>query len=203
MYRAVIKPFFDFVFAGMMLIILSPILLLTILIIVASGEKNPFFYQLRPGKNEKNFLIIKLKTMKNTQNEDGSLLPDKERITALGKFIRATSLDEIPQLINVIKGEMSFVGPRPLLPEYLPLYTEFQRQRHLVKPGITGYAQVNGRNAISWEKKFELDVEYVNKISFLLDIRILMLTITKVFSTKEVNASDSATMERFKGSQEL
>lgn len=160
---------------------------------------NPFFLQKRPGKNGKIFSIIKFKTMNDKRNKEGDLLDDSKRLTRIGKFIRNTSLDEIPQLINVIKGDMSLIGPRPLLPEYLPLYNDFQKQRHKVKPGITGYAQVNGRNAINWNKKFEYDIYYVANISFILDCKILLKTLKKVFLQSDINNKNASTMNRFKG----
>lgn len=161
----------------------------------------PFFFQLRPGKNERIFKIVKFRTMNNAKDAKGNLLEDKDRLTAIGRFIRSASLDEIPQLINVIKGDMSLVGPRPLLPQYLPLYNDFQKKRHLVKPGITGWAQVNGRNAISWEEKFELDVYYVENSTFAMDIKILFMTVAKVLGRKDVNKENEATISRFKGSE--
>jgi len=165
--------------------------------VVNNGK--PFFFQIRPGKNEKLFKIIKFKTMTDKKDRDGELLPDKDRLTSIGIFVRKTSLDEIPQLINVLIGNMSLIGPRPLLPEYLPLYTEKQSKRHLVKPGITGWAQVNGRNAISWEKKFEYDIWYVEHLSFILDIKIILKTIKKVIVSEGVNTEGQATTEKFKG----
>ncbi len=162
-----------------------------------------FFLQPRPGKNEKIFKIIKFKTMNDKKDRNGQLLPDADRLTYLGRFVRATSIDEIPQLINILKGDMSFVGPRPLLVSYLPLYNERQRKRHLVKPGITGWAQINGRNAISWEQKFEYDVWYVDRISPSLDIKILLLTLLKVIRKEGVNQKENITMEAFKGSDNL
>lgn len=182
------------------LIILSPIfLLIWLLISITNKGSGAFFIQERPGKDEKIFKVIKFKTMTNERDSSGILLPDSQRITKFGRFIRQTSLDEIPQLINVIKGEMSLIGPRPLLVTYLSLYSEFQAQRHKVRPGITGWAQVNGRNAISWEKKFEYDVWYVDNMSFLLDCKIILLTVKKVFIRDGVNATESVTMEPFKG----
>lgn len=181
-------------------VVLLPLFVLTLITLSITLKGNPFFTQRRPGKHERIFKIIKFKTMTNERDENGQLLPDAKRLTNFGKFIRSASLDEIPQLLNVIKGDMSIVGPRPLLPEYLPLYTEFQKQRHLVKPGITGYAQVNGRNAISWEKKFELDVYYVKNCNFATDLTILFQTVKKVVSRSDINTSGSATTERFKGS---
>jgi lipopolysaccharide/colanic/teichoic acid biosynthesis glycosyltransferase len=172
--------------------------LVTIGLYIANQGK-PFFFQARPGLNEKIFKIIKFKTMNDKKDTEGNLLPDAERLTPIGAFVRKTSLDEIPQLINVLKGDMSLIGPRPLLPEYLSLYSEMQRKRHLVRPGITGWAQVNGRNAISWEKKFELDVWYVKNLSFLLDIKILFLTLKKVVVREGISQTGQATMEMFKG----
>ncbi len=158
-----------------------------------------FFLQERPGKNAKIFNVVKFKTMTDERNENGDLLPDKNRLTKIGKFIRSTSIDELPQLINVLKGDMALIGPRPLLPQYLPLYSKEQARRHEVRPGITGWAQVNGRNAISWTKKFELDVWYVDHCSFLLDLKIIFLTIKKVFVREGINSDTSATMEPFTG----
>ena len=161
--------------------------------------ENLFFYQLRPGKGERIFKIIKFKTMNDRRDANGELLPDAERLTKIGAFVRKTSLDEIPQLLNVLKGDMSVIGPRPLLPQYLPLYNETQKRRHEVKPGITGWAQVNGRNAISWERKFELDVWYVDHLSFVLDLKILLLTVKKVFIREGISQEGQATMEAFRG----
>jgi lipopolysaccharide/colanic/teichoic acid biosynthesis glycosyltransferase len=199
MYSFIIKPFFDFVIALLFFAILSPVFIIMMLLLVITQGTNPFFLQERPGKGEKIFRIVKFKTMNNKKDPEGNLLPDAQRLTRLGAFIRSTSLDEIPQLINVIKGDMSLVGPRPLLPEYLELYSAFQRQRHQVKPGITGYAQVNGRNVISWEKKFELDVYYVKNRSFVLDMMILLKTVKKVVTRDGVNKANTATMSRFTG----
>ncbi|QNJ98942.1 Bacterial sugar transferase [Constantimarinum furrinae] len=192
----------DFLVSLTIFLVLFPLfLVIAVTIFIASG-KNPFFIQHRPGKNERIFKIIKFKTMTDTTDANGNLLPDDQRLNGFGKFIRSTSLDEIPQLLNVIKGDMSIVGPRPLLPEYLPLYNDFQRQRHQLRPGITGYAQVNGRNAVSWEKKFELDVFYVKKISFVLDLQILFKTVSKVFSRSDISGNSAGTMNRFKGTKE-
>lgn len=182
-----------------MLLVASPIIVIVAIILAFSNGGSPFFLQKRPGKKERIFTIIKFKTMNNKTDETGKLLPDSERLTAVGKFIRSSSLDELPQLINVLIGDMSFVGPRPLLPEYLPLYNEFQKQRHSVKPGITGWAQVNGRNAISWQQKFEYDVWYVNNQSFYLDLKILYKTVLKVIKKEDINRVGEATMTRFKG----
>ncbi len=176
-----------------------PTALFLIFALIIQNSGYPFFRQTRPGKNGQLFTIYKLKTMRDTRNQSGELLPDKDRITALGKIIRKLSLDELPQLWNVLKGDMSFVGPRPLLPEYLPLYSKKQQKRHEVKPGITGWAQVNGRNAISWEQKFEYDLWYIQKQSFILDLKILGMTLTQVFKTKDVNATGLITMEPFNG----
>ncbi|WOC51494.1 hypothetical protein BPO_0847 [Bergeyella porcorum] len=174
--------------------------MVTIGLYIANGGK-PFFFQLRPGKDGKIFKIIKFKTMNDKKDSDGNLLPDADRLTKIGSFVRKTSLDEIPQLLNVIKGDMSLIGARPLLPSYLELYNDFQRRRNEVKPGITGWAQVNGRNSISWEKKFEYDVWYVDNISFLLDCKILLLTILKVFKSEGINEEGQATSQEFKGNK--
>ena len=199
MYRYIIKPIFDFIIALIGLLILSPIFLVVMIILWIVNDGNPFFYQLRPGKGQRIFKIIKFKTMNDRCDASGHLLPDAERLTKIGAFIRKTSLDEIPQLLNVLKGDMSIIGPRPLLSQYLPLYKETQKRRHEVKSGITGWAQVNGRNAISWEKKFELDVWYVDHLSFTLDFKILLLTLKKVFIREGISQGGQATMEEFKG----
>ncbi len=199
MYQSFIKYLLDFLVALLGLIIISPIfILITICLFIANSGK-PFFLQSRPGKNGKIFKVVKFKTMNDKKDAAGHLLSDAERLTAAGKFVRKTSLDEIPQLINVLKGDMSLVGPRPLLPEYLPLYNAQQARRHEVRPGITGWAQVHGRNAISWKQKFEYDVWYVDHISFLLDLKILWMTAIKVFKSEGINASESVTMEKFMG----
>src|SRR5690606_2563202 len=194
MYKTLIKPFFDFSFSLVGIVILSPIFFLVLIGLTIANNGKPFFYQRRPGKKERIFTIIKFKTMNDKCGADGQLLPDSKRLTSIGKFVRKTSLDEVPQLLNVLKGDMSFVGPRPLLPEYLPLYNEVQRKRHNVKPGITGWAQVNGRNAISWQQKFEFDVWYVDHISLWLDIKILCLTLKKVFVREGISQEGQATM---------
>ncbi|MCH7785564.1 MAG: sugar transferase [Bacteroidetes bacterium] len=199
MYLSLFKRIIDLILSYLGLVLLSPIFIIVALIILINNKGNLFFLQKRPGKNEKIFSIIKFKTMNDKKDKYGKLLPDKLRLTKIGKFIRTTSLDEIPQLINVIKGDMSIVGPRPLLIEYLPLYSDFQKQRHNVKPGITGYAQVNGRNALKWKKKFELDIYYVKKISFTLDCEIVFKTIVKVFLRSDINKANATTMEVFKG----
>ncbi|MEM6813979.1 MAG: sugar transferase [Bacteroidota bacterium] len=194
-----IKYIFDGFFAIILFTAFSPIWLLVIVLSVFFHHQRVFFVQSRPGKDGKIFDVIKLKTMSDTRDGNGNLLPDEERLTLIGRFIRASSLDELPQLINIIKGDMSFVGPRPLLVEYLPLYNDYQRKRHNVRPGITGWAQVNGRNAVSWEKRFELDIYYVENQSFLLDLKILFLTALKVFKAEGISAEGSVTMEKFKG----
>lgn len=183
----------------MALIIFLPVFILVALVIMIVHKENPFFLQFRPGKDERLFKIIKFKTMTNERDGKGNLLPDSERLTAVGSFIRKTSLDEIPQLINVLKGDMSLIGPRPLLPEYLELFDEYEKQRHQVKPGITGWAAVNGRNAISWKKKFQYDVWYVKNISFLLDLKILRRTFLKVLSSEGINMENVATTEPYNG----
>lgn len=181
------------------LILLSPLFLLITLFLFIANSGKPFFFQSRPGKNGKIFRIVKFKTMTDKKDADGKLLPDAQRLTLVGKFVRKTSLDEIPQLLNVLKGDMSLIGPRPLLTHYLHLYNEFQNRRHEIKPGITGWAQVNGRNAISWDKKFEYDVWYVDNVSLPLDIKILFKTILKVFKSDGINTANAATTEPFSG----
>jgi len=199
-YRLYFKRIMDFVFALVGLIVLSPLfLILWIWLSIANKGAGAFFLQERPGKDEKIFKVIKFKTMNDRRDENGNLLPDSERLTTIGRWIRSLSLDEIPQLINVLKGDMSLVGPRPLLVQYLPLYDEMQRRRHEVRPGMTGWAQVNGRNAISWQEKFAYDVWYVDHISLSLDIKILLKTVEKVFKREGINSQDSATMEPFTG----
>ena len=200
MYRRFFKRFFDFVIALVGLIILSPVfLILWIGLSIANKGAGAFFLQERPGKDEKIFKVIKFKTMNDRRDENGNLLPDSERLTTIGRWIRSLSLDELPQLINVLKGDMALVGPRPLRIHYLPLYNENQRRRHKVRPGITGWAQVNGRNAISWQEKFEYDVWYVDHLSLSLDIKILLKTIKKVFKREGINSKTNATMEPFQG----
>jgi len=199
MYKNFIKPAIDFVLALVGFLFLSPVFVLVTIGLFFANDGKPFFFQLRPGKNGKIFKIIKFKTMTDKKDENGNLLPDADRLTKIGSFVRKTSLDEIPQLLNVIKGDMSLVGPRPLLPKYLELYNDFQRRRNEVKPGITGWAQVNGRNSISWEKKFEYDVWYVDNVSFLLDIKILIMTVLKVVKSEGINEQGQATSNEFKG----
>jgi len=200
MYRRFFKRLFDFMIALVGLIILSPLLLiLWIGLSIANKGAGAFFLQERPGKDEKIFKLIKFKTMNDKRDENGNLLPDSERLTTIGRWIRSLSLDEIPQLINVLKGDMSLIGPRPLLVEYLPLYDEVQRRRHEVRPGITGWAQVNGRNAISWQQKFDYDVWYVDHVSLSLDFKILLKTVEKVFKCEGINSGTYITMEPFQG----
>ena len=199
MYNKFFKPVFDFLFALIGLLLLSPLLIIITLLLAISNNGKPFFYQSRPGKHGKIFRIMKFKTMNDERDSEGNLLPDAARLTNTGKFVRKTSIDELPQLFNILKGEMSLIGPRPLLPKYLTLYNENQQKRHKVKPGITGWAQVNGRNAISWTKKFELDVWYVKHISFWLDMRIILLTIKKVIISEGINTQNMATTEPFNG----
>ena len=189
----------DFLLAFFGLIVMAPVFIIIYILLYFNNQGKPFFFQLRPGKNEKLFSIIKFKTMSNEKNSDGSLKSEADRLTYFGRLIRKTSLDEIPQLINVLKGEMSIIGPRPLLPEYLPLYNKAQKKRHNIRPGITGWAQVNGRNAISWKKKFELDVWYVRNQSLLLDLKILILTMKKVLISDGISQKNQATVEPFKG----
>lgn len=199
MYASFFKPLLDFMAALLGLLLLSPIFILVTIALIFANQGKPFFYQSRPGKNERIFKIIKFKTMNDARDANGQLLPDSERLTPIGSFVRKTSLDEIPQLVNVIKGDMSLIGPRPLLPEYLPLYNEHQKRRHDVKPGITGWAQVNGRNAISWQQKFDYDVWYVDHISLGLDVKILGLTILKVIKKEGISQQGHATIEAFNG----
>jgi lipopolysaccharide/colanic/teichoic acid biosynthesis glycosyltransferase len=200
MYRNFIKPLFDTLIALVILVVLSPVILLTAVLLFIANNGKPFFFQQRPGKHGRIFRIVKFKTMNDKKDAQGNLLPDADRLTLIGKIVRKSSLDELPQLINVLKGDMSLVGPRPLLVEYLPLYNAQQARRHDVKPGITGWAQVNGRNSISWEDKFRHDVYYVDHVSLALDVRILFMTVAKVFRAKGVNQTDITTMEKFKGS---
>lgn len=199
MYKKYLKRFLDFVAAFCGLVLLSPIFIIVMVGLFFANGGQPFFFQTRPGKNEKVFRIVKFKTMNDRRDAQGNLLPDAERLTKVGSFVRKTSLDEIPQLINVLKGDMSLVGPRPLLVQYLPLYNEKQKRRHEVRPGITGWAQVNGRNAISWQQKFDYDVWYVDHVSLMLDIKILFLTLKKVFIREGISQDGQATAEPFKG----
>jgi len=199
MYKSFFKRVFDFLAAFSGLVVLSPIFLFVTVGLFFANQGKPFFFQLRPGKDGVIFKIIKFKTMNDKKDPNGNLLSDAQRLTSIGSFVRKTSIDEIPQLFNVLMGDMSLIGPRPLLVHYLDLYSDFQKRRHAVRPGITGWAQVNGRNAISWDKKFELDVWYVDHISFFLDVKILFKTIQKVVKSEGINASDAATIEPFHG----
>ncbi len=198
-YCKYMKPFIDRLLAFVLLVCTSPLILLTAILVYVKIGKPIFFKQLRPGKHEQLFSIYKFRTMTNEVNENGELLSDDERLTSFGMWLRKLSLDELPQLFNVLKGEMSFVGPRPLLSEYLPLYSTQQKKRHDVKPGITGWAQVNGRNAISWEEKFALDIWYVEHLSFMLDVKIIGLTLWKVVQKSDITSQTAVTMEKFKG----
>ena len=199
MYKNFLKHFLDFILSLFGLIVLLPVFLLITLLLFFANRGKPFFVQERPGKDEKIFSIIKFRTMNDKRDANGKLLPDSERLTTIGRIVRKTSLDEIPQLLNVIKGEMSLVGPRPLLIQYLPLYNTEQKRRHEVRPGITGWAQVNGRNALLWQEKFFYDVWYVDYCSFGLDVKILLLTVKKVFVREGITSETSVTMEVFKG----
>jgi lipopolysaccharide/colanic/teichoic acid biosynthesis glycosyltransferase len=185
------------------LCVLLPLLLLLTVLLLLANQGRPFFFQRRPGKAGRIFLLLKFKTMNDRMDQNGHLMPDEKRLTPIGRFMRKTSLDEIPQLINVLKGDMSLIGPRPLLVEYLPLYSAFQNRRHEVRPGITGWAQVNGRNALSWEQKFDLDVWYVDHLSWKLDAQILLLTIKKVVKTEDISQEGHATMPYFRGANRL
>lgn len=200
MYSCFLKRFIDFVIVFFVLAVIWPILLfMAVWLHFANKGAGVFFTQERPGKHGKIFKVIKFKTMTDERDGSGNLLPDERRLTKIGKFIRSASVDELPQLINVLKGDMALIGPRPLLPQYLPLYSREQARRHELRPGITGWAQVNGRNAISWSKKFELDVWYVDHCSFLLDLKIILLTIKKVFVREGISSDTSVTMEPFTG----
>lgn len=185
-YKSTFKPLLDFLISFIAILILSPIVIITIILLAIANNGKPFFLQKRPGKNEKIFNIIKFKTMTDKTDSNGKLLPDSDRITTIGKIVRKASIDEIPQLFNVIKGDMSIIGPRPLLPQYLPYYTQEEKKRHNVKPGITGLAQVNGRNYLDWVPRLKLDVEYVNTVSFKVDFNILLKTIYKVLASKDI-----------------
>lgn len=199
-YKNLLKRFLDLLLALSAFIIALPIFILVVIGLGIANKGKIFFFQSRPGKNGIIFRIIKFKTMNDLKDSEGNLLPDEYRLTPVGKFVRKTSLDEIPQLLNVIKGDMSLVGPRPLLVEYLPLYNNIQKRRHEVRPGITGWAQVNGRNAISWDQKFEYDVWYVDHVSFQLDVKILFKTVLKTLKSEGISAESAATMPKFQGS---
>ena len=199
MYKTYIKRILDIILSLIGLIVLSPLFLFLIILLIFSLKSSPFFIQKRLGKNAEMFNIIKFKTMSDAKDAEGNLLPDSMRLTSFGKFLRKTSLDELPQLINVLKGEMSWVGPRPLLPFYQDLYNDFQKRRNEVKPGITGWVQVNGRNNVDWIKRLEMDVWYVDHLSFGLDLKIMMLTIFKIFDFKNANEEGYATASDFEG----
>ena len=201
MYRSLFKRVFDFILSLTAIIILSPVLLLLTVIGAFLMGGNPFFTQERPGKDGKIFKLVKFRSMNNKRDERGELLPDEKRLTYYGKFLRNTSLDELPELINILKGDMAIVGPRPLLVRYLTRYNKTQARRHEVRPGLTGLAQVNGRNAISWEEKFRYDVEYVDNLSLMLDIKIILMTVLKVVKRDGISSENSATMEEFMGQQ--
>lgn len=203
MYKHIIKRLLDLIFAIIALVFFLPLILLITITLLVANKGEPFFVQRRVGVNEKIFKIYKFKTMNNLKTQAGELLPDAQRLTGIGILLRQTSLDELPQLYNVLIGTMSFVGPRPLLTEYLPLYNKFQKQRHNVKPGITGWAQINGRNMLSWQDKFNYDVWYVKNLSFLIDFKILAQTILKVIQRKDINNDGNSTMEYFKGNDNL
>lgn len=199
MYKNFVKYVIDFILALIGLIMISPFFLIITLVLFIVNMGNVFFFQIRPGKNAHLFDLIKFKTMNDSRDKNGRLLPDAQRLTKVGKFIRARSIDEIPQLFNVLTGDMSLVGPRPLLVKYLPLYSKKQSRRHEVRPGITGWAQVNGRNAISWPERFDLDLYYVDNISFALDMKVLLLTIRKIFIKEGINSGPNITMHTFSG----
>ena len=202
MYAKYFKRMLDFILSLIALIILSPILLIVAILVRIKLGSPIIFKQQRPGKNEKIFTLYKFRTMTDKKDENGNLLPDSERLTKFGKLLRSTSLDELPELINILKGDMAIVGPRPLLVEYLPLYNKEQKHRHDVRPGLTGYAQVNGRNSISWEEKFNDDLKYIKKITFIGDVKIIKKTVGKVFKREGISQTDNATMEKFQGNKE-
>lgn len=199
MYKNVVKRFFDLSASSVGFLLVSPLFISITILLIFSNNGKPFFFQARPGKHGRIFKVIKFKTMNDKRGLNLELLSDAERLTSLGAFVRKFSLDEIPQLLNVILGDMSLVGPRPLLVEYLPLYNVMQKRRHEVRPGITGWAQVNGRNAISWEQKFDYDVWYVDNISFALDVKILFMTVLKVFKSEGISQDGQATTTKFEG----
>ena len=204
MYKNYIKRILDILLSALALTVLSPVIGVLIVLGAIMMKGNPFFTQLRPGKDEKIFRLIKLRTMTCETDADGNLLPDPQRLNGYGKFLRSTSLDELPELVNILKGDMSIVGPRPLLVEYLQRYNSQQKHRHDVYPGLTGWAQVNGRNGISWEEKFRLDLEYVRDVSFVLDVKIVLMTVGKIFKREGISSETSETMEDFMGTpQEL
>ena len=199
-YKNFLKRFFDFIISFIALVCISPLLLIvTVWLHFANKGAGAFFLQERPGKNEKIFKVIKFKTMTDERDENGNLLPDEVRLTKVGKFVRSTSIDELPQLINVFKGDMSLIGPRPLLPQYIPLYSPEQRRRHEVRPGISGWAQCHGRNAISWTERFKLDVWYVDHCTLWTDIQVIWITVIKVLKRADISEEGQATMEGFNG----
>ena len=202
LYRKYFKRLIDFILSLIAIVVLSPVLLILAILVRIKLGSPIVFKQNRPGLNEKIFTLYKFRTMTDERDKFGELLPDDERLTDFGKFLRSTSLDELPELFNILIGDMSIVGPRPLLVQYLPLYNKHQKHRHDVRPGLTGWAQINGRNAISWEDKFNFDIEYVKSVNFILDFRIILLTAKKVFARQGINSETSATMEHFKGSKE-
>ena len=202
MYAKCFKRLLDFLLSFIALVVLSPVMLILIILGAIKMRGNPFFTQLRPGKKEKIFKLIKFRTMTNKKDKDGNLLPDDQRLTKYGRILRSTSLDELPELLNILVGHMSIVGPRPLLVRYLDRYNDFQRRRHEVRPGLTGHAQVNGRNALSWEDRFALDVEYVDTVSFGMDMKIIWKTVKAVLKREGISSETSATMEEFMGSKE-
>ena len=202
LYRKYFKRLIDFILSLIAIVVLSPVLLILAILVRIKLGSPIVFKQNRPGLNEKIFTLYKFRTMADERDKFGELLPDDERLTDFGKFLRSTSLDELPELFNILIGDMSIVGPRPLLVQYLPLYNKHQKHRHDVRPGLTGWAQINGRNAISWEDKFNFDIEYVKSVNFILDFRIILLTAKKVFARQGINSETSATMEHFKGSKE-
>ena len=201
-YGKYIKRILDFILSLLALIILSPFILIFTVIGAIKMKGNPFFVQKRPGKDGKIFSLIKFRTMTNKKDRDGNLLPDEKRLTSYGKFLRSTSIDEVLEIINILKGDMSIIGPRPLLVKYLPLFNEYQKHRHDVRPGLTGYAQVHGRNAVSWEEKFDMDVKYVQHITFMGDLQILLETVVKVLKRDGISSETSVTMEEFRGTSE-
>lgn len=201
-YEKYIKRLIDICCSGAALLVLSPVLLVTAILVRVKLGSPVLFCQARPGKNEEIFKLYKFRTMTGERDENGELLPDEVRLTKFGRFLRSSSLDELPELINILKGDMSLIGPRPLLVKYLPLYNEEQKHRHDVRPGLSGWAQVNGRNAISWEEKFQYDVEYVNKIGFVFDVKILFMTVKSVFKREGISSATSDTMEAFTGTPE-
>lgn len=203
MYAKYIKRILDFVLSLMALIVLSPLLVILIILGAVFMRGNPFFTQARPGKNEKIFKLIKFRTMDNRKDKDGKLLPDDVRLNKYGRILRSTSLDELPELINISIGDMSIVGPRPLLVKYLPRYNEEQRHRHDVRPGLTGYAQAHGRNAVTWEEKFKMDVWYTRNISFITDVKVIIDTVKVVLKRDGISSDTSATMEEFMGTKEV